>query len=223
MTACAIGIGTCLVGLAVSYEVVLRDRCLTWGSSADEIARAMPGDDLLTDPDIVATRSITVDAAPERIWPWLVQMGPGRGGAYTYDWIENLLGLNMHSADTILPQFQNLAVGDTFVLGETGPRMRIAIVEPERAVVFASEDKHWVWAFGLYSSAEGTRLVSRNRIALPEAAVPTRMLSRFIMEPGSWVMERKMLLGIKQRAERTSVKAVPAVKLSDPPAAVGGR
>ncbi|WP_040700637.1 hypothetical protein [Nocardia vinacea] len=223
VTACAIGIGTYLVGLAVGYEVILRDRCLTWGSSADEITRAMPGDDLLTDPDIVATRSITIDAAPERIWPWLVQMGPGRGGAYTYDWIENLFGLNMHSADTILPKFQNLAVGDTFVLGETGPRMRVAVLEPEQALVFASADGHWVWAFGLYPSAEGTRLVSRNRIALPKAALPTRVLNRFIMEPGSWVMERKMLLGIKQRAERTSAKAAPAVTLSDAPASVGGQ
>ncbi|WP_433715855.1 hypothetical protein ACQP2U_18910 [Nocardia sp. CA-084685] len=80
-----------------------------------------------------------------------------------------------------------------------------------------------MWAFGLYPSAEGTRLVSRNPIALPEAALPTRVLNRFIMEPGSWVMERKMLLGIKQRAERTSAKALRSVILPDPPAAVAGQ
>ncbi|MFX0577888.1 SRPBCC family protein [Nocardia nepalensis] len=219
-TACAIGIGTYLAGLAVGYQVILRSRCLEWGSTKEEVARAMPGDDLLTDPDIVATRSITINAAPERIWPWLVQMGPGRGGAYTYDWIENLLGLDMHSADTILPQFQNLSVGDTFALGDTGPRMRVAVLEPEHALVFASEDGHWVWAFGLYPSDEGTRLVSRNRIALPDATVPMRVFNRLIMEPGSWVMERKMLLGIKQRAEREQEAPVGAV--SDTPTPVGG-
>ncbi|MEU0506148.1 SRPBCC family protein [Nocardia sp. NPDC005998] len=219
-TACAIGIGTYLAGLAVGYQVILRNRCLEWGSTKEEVARAMPGDDLLTDPDIVATRSITINAAPERIWPWLVQMGPGRGGAYTYDWIENLLGLDMHSADTILPQFQNLSIGDTFALGDTGPRMRVAVHEPEQALVFASEDGHWVWAFGLYPSDEGTRLVSRNRIALPNKAVPTRVFNRLIMEPGSWVMERKMLLGFKQRAERE--QKAPVVAVSEAPAPVGG-
>ncbi|WP_227999648.1 SRPBCC family protein [Nocardia australiensis] len=209
-TATATGIGIYLVGLAVGYQVILRDRCLNWGSGKDEVARTMPGDDLLTAPDIVATRSITIDTGPERIWPWLVQMGPGRGGAYTYDWIENLLGLSMHSADMILPEFQNLSVGDTFALGETGPRMRVAVLETERAVVFASADGHWVWAFGLYPSDEGTRLVSRNRITLPDAAAPTRLVKRLIMEPGSWVMERKMLLGIKQRAESDPSEKTPS-------------
>ncbi|MEV6562082.1 SRPBCC family protein [Nocardia sp. NPDC051756] len=204
MTAIAVGTATYLAGLALGYQVLLRRKCLTWGARTDEVARTMPGDELLADPDIVATRAITIAASPAAIWPWLVQLGPGRGGAYTYDWIENLLGLNMHSADEILPQFQTLSVGDTFALGENGPRMRAAIIEPEQALVFASTDGHWVWAFGLYPSDEGTRLVSRNRIALPESASPARMFTRLIMEPGSWIMERKMLLGIKLRAERGS-------------------
>ncbi|WP_109522690.1 MULTISPECIES: hypothetical protein [Nocardia] len=201
-TACAVGLGTYVIGLAVGYQVLLRDRCLHWGASPEEVTRAMPGDDLLIEPDIVTTRAITIDAAPAAIWPWLVQLGPGRGGAYTYDWIENLLGLDMHSADEILPRFQNLSVGDGFTLGKTGPTMRVAVLDAERALVFSSTDGHWVWAFGLYPHLTGTRLVSRNRIAMPNAAVPVRLFDRFIMEPGSWVMERKMLLGIAQRAER---------------------
>ncbi|WP_433716021.1 SRPBCC family protein [Nocardia sp. CA-084685] len=219
-TAAVIGVGTYLAGLAWGYQVILRDRCLNWGSTKEEVARTMPGDGLLTDPDIVATRSITINATPERIWPWLVQMGPGRGGAYTYDWIENLLGLDMHSADTILPEYQNLTVGDTFALGQSGPSLRVAVLEPERALVFASTDGHWVWAFGLYPNAEGTRLVSRNRIALPDAMAPLRLFNRLIMEPGSWVMERKMLLGIEQRAE--SEQKAPGIAISGAPARVGG-
>ncbi|WP_054812662.1 hypothetical protein [Nocardia arizonensis] len=209
-TAIGIGIATYLVGLAVGYQALVRDRCLNWGSTSDEVKRTMPGDDLLPTPDIVTTRSVTIDTEPAAIWPWLVQMGPGRGGAYTYDWIENLLGLDMHSAEEILPQFQNLAVGDEFTLGESGPTLRVAVLEPERALVFRSTDGHWVWAFGLYPDGGGTRLVSRNRIALPGAAAPVRLFNRLIMEPGSWVMERKMLLGVEQRAERGTA-TVPVV------------
>ncbi|MEU0869521.1 SRPBCC family protein [Nocardia brasiliensis] len=203
-TALAVGTTTYLAGLAVGYQVLLRRWCLTWGATEDEVTRAMPGDELLTAPDIVATRAITIATSPAAIWPWLAQLGPGRGGAYTYDWIENLLGLNMHSADEILPQYQNIAVGDTFALGASGPRMRVAIAEPERALVFAATDGTWVWAFGLYPTDAGTRLVSRNRIAAPQAGLPTKLFNRLVMEPGSWIMERKMLTGIKQRAERTT-------------------
>ncbi|MGF0319127.1 hypothetical protein [Nocardia fluminea] len=144
---------------------------------------------------------MSVDAGADAIWPWLVQIGPGRGGAYTYDWIENLLGLNMHSVDDILPEFQNLSVGDTFALGDRGPTMRVAVLDPARALVFSSTEGNWVWAFALYPDGHRTRLVSRNRIA-PSASPAARLINRLIMEPGSWVMERKMLLGIKHRAER---------------------
>ncbi|MFG1798185.1 SRPBCC family protein [Nocardia sp. NPDC049149] len=207
-TAITVGTATYLAGLAVGYQLLLRRKCLMWGATTDEVARIMPGDELLADPDIVATRAITIDAETTAIWPWLVQLGPGRGGAYTYDWIENLLGLNMHSADKILPEFQNLTVGDTFELGKSGPRLRVATIEPEHALVFVSTDGHWVWAFGLYPGTEGTRLVSRNRITLPDSGLPTRLFNRLIMEPGSWIMERKMLIGIQQRAERGSTSVI---------------
>ena len=81
-------------------------------------------------PGIVATRAITIDAPPAAIWPWLVQMGSGRGGVYTYDWIENLFGLDMHSARRILPQYQGVKVGDEFPLGPGQPAMRIAVLDP---------------------------------------------------------------------------------------------
>ena len=77
----------------------------------------LPGDDLLKEPDILATRAISIGVPADLVWPWLVQMGPGRAGAYTYDWIENVLGLNMHSADVIIPELQELSVGDTWWLG----------------------------------------------------------------------------------------------------------
>ncbi len=124
-----------------------------------------------------------------------------RGGAYTYDWIENLFALNMHSASEILPEFQDLTVGDIIPLGAHGPRMRVEVLEPDRAMVLHSQDGAWVWAFGLYPQDGATRLVSRNRIAAANPSPVSKIVSCYIMEPGSLLMERRMLLGIKQRAE----------------------
>lgn len=123
-------------------------------------------------------------------------MGPSpRGGAYTYDWIENRLGLNMRSVEAVLPEFQDPEAGDTIRLGAN--RMRLERVDRNRVLAWRSEDGNWVWS--LTEHAGTTRLISRNRFRLPTLAARIAMLP---MEPGSLVMERKMLLGIKQRAER---------------------
>jgi hypothetical protein len=191
------------IGLvAASYPLLFRRRCLTWGATPDEVTRGLPGDELLADPDIVTTRAVTIDAPPSAIWPWLVQMGSGRGGAYTYDWIENLFGLGMRSANEVLPEFQDVNLGDEFRLGPDRPMMRVEVLDPEHVFAFRIEDETWVWIFSLFSSNEMTRLVSRNRIATPNASRIMRVFYLLFMEPGSLIMERKMLLGIKQRAER---------------------
>jgi hypothetical protein len=90
-------------------------------------------------------------------------MGPGRAGAYTYDWIENLFGLNMHSADRIVPEWQELAVGDVLRSREDRPGMRVEILEPERVLSNRSEAGDWVWTFALVPGNGSTRLISRNR------------------------------------------------------------
>jgi hypothetical protein len=188
---------------AVGYPLLWRTWCLNWGATKAEAARRMPGDEFLPSAAVVATRAVTVNAPARAIWPWLVQMGPHRAGAYSYDWIENLLGLDMHSADTIMPEFQNLAVGAIQRLGDKGPTMCVEILEPERALVLRSDDGAWVWAFGLYSRGDVTRVVSRNRISPPHITPASKLFSLYVMEPGSLIMERKMLLGIKQRAEES--------------------
>jgi len=129
-------------------------------------------------------------------------MGPGRGGAYTYDWIENLFGLNMHSADQIHAEWQNLKVGDVLRSREDRPGMRIETLDRERTLSNRSEAGDWVWTFVLVPENGSTRLISRNRIAMKGAAAGQR-LGMLVMEPGPLVMERKMLLGIKRRAERS--------------------
>jgi hypothetical protein len=192
-----LAIATALAGL---YTRVLRKSMLNWGATDEETSARLPGDELLENADGVSTRAIDIDAPPPAVWPWLAQMGPSpRGGAYTYDWIENLLGLNMHSTDSVLPEFQHPEVGATFSLGSN--RMRMDRVESERVLAWRSEDGNWVWTFVLEPRDGGTRLISRNRFRLSKLVARIGMLP---MEPGSLVMERKMLRGIKQRAERLS-------------------
>jgi hypothetical protein len=203
-TAAAVVLGS--AGLAASAHVasyaLWRRQCLTWGATPSEAGAELPGDDLLANPYVVATRAVGIDAPAELVWPWLVQMGPGRGGAYTYDWVENILGLNMHSADAIIPDWQHITVGDAWRLGARGPVLRVEILEPKHALVVRSDDGNWVWALVLEPTAAMTRLISRNRIAMPGAPWLQRVFAHYLMEPGSLVMERKMLLGIKVRAEK---------------------
>jgi len=140
-------------------------------------------------------------------------MGPSpRGGAYTYDWIENLLGLDMHSVDRILPEFQHPALGDTIGFGKN--RMRLERVEPEHVLAWRSEDGNWVWTFVLREQDQQTRLISRNRFRLPTLVARVGMLP---MEPASLLMERKMLRGIKKRAEDLSRRCAKPSKPGDVP------
>ena len=187
---------------ALFYRQRLRRRILSWGATAAEAQARLPGDELLERADGVATRAITIAAPAAAVWPWIAQMGPSpRGGAYTYDWIENLLGLDMHSTDRVLPEYQHPQVGDTLGYGKN--RMRLERVEPERVLAIRSQDGNWVWSFVLDEHAGQTRLISRNRFRLPSVAAKIAMAP---MEPASLVMERKMLRGIKQRAERLAAR-----------------
>jgi len=203
------------------YATVIRHRVLTWGASAEEAGDRLPGDELLTDASGISTRAITIDAPPDAVWPWIAQMGPApRGGAYTYDWIENLLGLDMHSAGRVLPEFQHPQVGDTIGLGVN--RMHLDRVEPGRCLAWRSADGNWVWSFVLRPVGRRTRLISRNRFRTPTLTTRLGMLP---MEPGSLVMERKMLLGIKQRAETlaaASSSAGPSAATRSPALATAG-
>ncbi len=182
----------------------LRGPILTWGATDAEASSRLPGDELLEHPDCVTTRAITIDAPPAAVWPWLAQMGPSpRGGVYTYDWIENLLRLDMHSVDHVLPEFQHPELGDTIGFGANV--MRIERIEAERVLAWHSQDGNWIWTFVLEDSGGRTRLISRNRFRLPTLIARVGMLP---MEPGSLVMERRMLRGIKQRAERLAASSV---------------
>ncbi len=192
--------GLVIAGAAAAvYFRVLRPWHLHWGATAEEASGEVAGDELMSAADIVATRVVEIGAPPSAIWPWLVQMGPGRGGAYTYDWIERRLGIDIRNTDRVIPELQHLKVGDEIPM--PGYTMRVEQLDPGQAMVVRSSNHAWVWSFELRPAGERTRLISRNRF--DTSALPLKdKLAYPVIEPGSWVMERKMLLTIKQRAER---------------------
>ncbi len=172
------------VGISALYYAVLRRWILTWGATAEEAASPLPGDELLETADGVSTRAIQIHAPASTVWPWIAQMGPSpRGGAYTYDWIENALGLDMHSADNVLREFQHPELGDTFDL-RTG-RMQLGRVETERVLAWRSRDANWVWTFALLGNDSQTRLISRNRFRRP-----TRLARTGMIPMASWTCGR---------------------------------
>ena len=191
-----------ILAISVVYWFPLRRWMSRWGATPLDLARVMAGDALLADPTYSGTMAVTVDARPEHIWPWLVQIGYQRGGLYSYDWLDRLFGyLDRPSATRILPEFQNLAVGDRIPLGR-GPSWPVADIVPNRALVLDMRGLggvDWVWQFGLYAAGENrTRLVSRSCVRTRN--VPAR-LATYAIEPAGFLMTRRMLLGVKQRAE----------------------
>jgi len=202
MKAASLFKATIIMGVAcMVYFRIVRPWVLNWGATKEEVGRSMPGDDILPGASLQTTRVMTVDAPPECIWPWLVQMGPRpRAGAYTYDWIERLLGIDIRNTDRILPEYQHMEVGEFLALNDKGQGIAVRDVQPERFLVLQWMPAKSTWAFGLYPEGGGrTRLVSRNRLSGSGPLFWLGMIA--LMEPGSLVMERKMLLGIKSRAE----------------------
>jgi hypothetical protein len=201
---------TALGGAAAAYIFVARSRFLRWGATDQEIDEPLPGDELVPNADITATRVITIRASADQVWPWIAQLGQGRGGFYSYDFLENLIGANIHSADRIVPELQEIDVGDEVLLGpEFG--YDVALLERGRTLVlrggFPMENiappYDATWAFVLRPEPDKTtRLLVRERYAYKRPWAP------FIVEPTealSFVMSQKMLRGIKERAERTAV------------------
>jgi hypothetical protein len=203
----ALAVAAAAAAAVAVYARFLRPWHMTWGATAEEASSEVAGDELMPEPDIVATRAVEIDAPPSAVWPWLVQMGPGRGGAYTYDWIERRLGIGIRNSDQIIPEFQHLRVGDEIPM--PGYTMRVERLDPERAMVVQSSNHAWVWSFELRPVAGHTRLISRNRFATADLPVRDK-LAYPVIEPGSWIMERKMLLTIKERAERLAQAPPPA-------------
>jgi hypothetical protein len=197
-----------LLGIA-AYGLIVRPWLLDWGATREESEGPLLGDDLIAVPDLVATRAITIRASADQVWPWIAQLGQGRGGFYSYDVLENLLGCDIHSADRIVADWQDVAVEDEVKLFPEGP-LRVAALEAGRSLVIRGgvpmgnipPPYDFTWAFALREQPnETTRLVVRERYAY------SRWWAPLLVEPAaavSFVMSRKMLRGISDRAEHSA-------------------
>ena len=188
--------------LTAVFLLVVRPAQRNWGATGAEVARVMPGDDLVPHAPFQFTRAVTIKANPDRIWPWLVQIGYQRGGLYSYDWIDRLIGvLDRPSADRVLPEFQGLKAGDQLPMG-LGPGWPVAALDPGRSMLLdiRAPETHITWFLALYPLNEGaTRLVLRVRGDMPLKPVMAPALP--LLYVGEFAMVRKMLIGIKQRVE----------------------
>lgn len=210
-------VGAAQVGGALVLSPVLRSWYNHWGATKSEVGQEMPGDELVPETQMGYTRGITIQAPAGQVWPWLAQMGQGRGGLYSYDGLENLAGCQIHSANSLLPEHQNPQAGDLVRLGPQGyPCFAVVSAEPGRHLTLISADPQSgqavnylerkekgfsiaTWQFALQPLDESaTRLLVRQRLAFS----PDLKWIWRLTEPVGFVMERKMLLGIRRRAEK---------------------
>ncbi len=189
-------------GALAAYVLGVRPWHLRWGATDEEVSERLPGDEMVEHPNVEATHAITISAPVEEVWPWLVQIGQDKGGFYSYSWLENLAGCRLHNADRILPEFQQLKAGDTVRLHPQAPPLPVLICEPPRTLVLGNNmDYPGTWGFYLKVVDEGTtRLVIRGRGDW-KPGLMSRLGGYVLFEPAHFIMERKMLLGIKSRAE----------------------
>jgi hypothetical protein len=203
-------------GLTTLYLMVIRPWHLKWGTTSDEAQLPLPGDEFVPDAQINATHAITIAAPIDRVWPWIAQIGQGRGGFYSYDFLENLMGLDIHTADQILPEYQDLKVGALIPLASDGFGVPVAIVEPPYTLVAHGDTRvgkdgppmrpgdylnvSWGWYLNRIDD-HTTRFVERWRAEWGPGLL-NQIAYRVFLEPGAFIMERKMLLGLKQRAEK---------------------
>lgn len=206
-----------------AYTFFVRPWHLRWGATDDEARRSLLGDSLISNAKLQATHAITIHAPPEAVWPWLVQMGHGRGGFYSYEWVEKVLGLYPSNANHIVPSLQELHAADDVPLSPDGAGLPVDIVVPNRtlvmhadapiearvAVMQAGYYRRVTWSFHL-EPVDGThtRLIERWR-ADWEPTLSNTLFIRTVLEPGAFVMQRQMLLGIKARAERAWANKLP--------------
>jgi hypothetical protein len=201
-------------GAVLAYHALVRPWQVRWGATDLEVDAALPGDALVAEPADQVTRAISIEAPREAVWPWLIQLGADRGGFYSYDWLEDLFGLGIHSADAIVPEWQRRDAGDLVYADAKGSGgWYVMDVRPNEALVLkmanvkaartAARTDPWswefLWTFALREGGDGsTRLLVRERVAF------SRRTMRLAMAPVgfvSFVMTRAMLRGIKARAE----------------------
>ncbi len=190
-----------VLGLIGAYVLLIRPWHLTWGATDEEVRRPMPGDEIHASPSFNATRAVTIEAGPEHIWPWLVQMGYRRAGFYSYDRIDND---GVPSADHIISGYQNLKLGDRIPMAPNA-YAEVLEMDPHHSMLWVFRgDGQWedaTWAWGLYQDdTHRTRLVSRLRVTYKWAR--PSIVPMLVTDVVELAMMRECLLGVKRRAEK---------------------
>lgn len=227
-----------------AYVLGVRPQLQRWGATEAEVAEPLPGDGLVLVPRFTSTRAITIAAPPSAVWPWLAQIGEGRGGLYSYESLERLVGPGMQSADTIIPELQDLAVGDTVRLAPVGgpdglvltverleaPGLLVlrtgrsapeadappgAAREPLLAGDYFAAAPAATWVLVVRDRGEGvTRLLSRWRMTWAPSGAAD-VFNGALVEPLHFALEERMLRGIRDRVERRNVRPVGPIEASD--------
>jgi hypothetical protein len=206
---------------AIAFALVtpfLRFQRVKWGATEAELKKSLPGDDLMPHAKWQYTNAITIDAPVAAVWKWLVQMGQGRGGFYSYEGLENMVGCDIHNVGCILPEFQSLNAGEEIKLHPQGPGYPVAIVESERVIVLHGDTRVGgspvpvsikpgdyfasVWIFFIEKiDAQKTRFITRFKSDYGKGFKNSIFYGACLVEPVSTVMQKKMIRGIKQKAE----------------------
>ncbi len=189
-----------------------RDWRRRWGARPGEPDPSLPGEELIPNPAWDYTHAVSIAAPPEQVWPWIAQLGQGRGGFYSYERLENMFGCQITNTDQVLPDFQAPAVGDEIRLHPTSPPLHVAVVEPGRSLVLRGSPMNDVqpetdniWSFHLEPEPTGQcRLIERGKTVHGTSITDRLFFSPVLIEPIGFVMSREMLLGIKERAERSA-------------------
>ena len=201
-----------LCAALAAYVFRIRPWHLGWGATESEREVALPGDDIVSNPKHQATHAITINAPVADVWPWLIQIGQNKAGFYSYSILENLVGCDIHNANQIVPEWQSLRAGDVLWLHPKAPPLPVLLVESYRAIVIggigeepgnglSKDTRAGTWAFVVKEPGPSTtRLLVRIRWDRKPGLLDW-IYNFGVLEPSHFVMERRMLLGIKHRAE----------------------
>ena len=194
------------IGAVLAHKFVVQPWHVNWGATEEEVQRIMPGDGLMDTPDYVSTRAVSIRTKPEDIYPLLVKIGQEICGNYGFDCVESFWKLNLHESDEFIPEIQNLDIDEMIPVDPKETSLELENLIENRSMTFYATDGGWTWDFEIYPVNEGiTRFVSRNRFSLKETELGFRFFTKLIA-PGTFIKERKMLLGIKKNAESRNTK-----------------
>jgi hypothetical protein len=200
MQASTITISISLIILVFLYLVFFRPWQLRWGATDAEVKRAMPGDEIVSKPSFNATRAVTIHAPAQNIYPWIVQMGVTRAGWYSYDLLDNL---GRRSAESLLPEHQNIQIGDLIPISPDGKQgMWVKYFRKNKWMLWWDKKGDTTWIWEIHPEGENQfRLITRIRVKyrLFSSAVLFNLLTEFF----DILMMRKSMLGIKRRAEKS--------------------